>query len=201
MAWSLREYHMLLPWYYAGGRLALGHIGTAVYGNLASPARGLLVYCPYLLVVVVALAWTARRHPERYAALHEWLSVERQRDLLPGSHHDTLAWLALPESNQHRTPRLDLAKFNAFSALHRLQGRPPLLPLVGVFAVVALVSQVPGSLSAVLDALEADNDYLQAGNVFTGDLIETWIDYKRTNEVMPIQLRPHPYEFELYYDI
>ena len=57
-----------------------------------------------------------------------------------------LAWLALPESNQHRTPRLDLAKFNAFSALHRLQGRPPLLPLVGVFAVVALVSQVPGSL-------------------------------------------------------
>ncbi|WP_343631218.1 hypothetical protein [Roseateles sp.] len=44
---------------------------------------------------LVALAWTARRHPERYAALHEWLSVERQRDLLPGSHHDTLAWLAL----------------------------------------------------------------------------------------------------------
>lgn len=57
-----------------------------------------------------------------------------------------LAWFALPESNQHRTPRLALAKFNAFSALHRLQGRPPLLPLVGVFAVVALVSQVPGSL-------------------------------------------------------
>ncbi len=57
-----------------------------------------------------------------------------------------LAWFALPESNQHRTARLDLAKLNAFSALHRLRGRPALLPLVGVFAVVALVSQVPGSL-------------------------------------------------------
>ena len=65
----------------------------------------------------------------------------------------------------------------------------------------ANIPQVPGSLSAVLDALEDDNEYLQAGGVFTADLIETWIDYKRTNEVAPIQLRPHPYEFELYYDI
>jgi glutamine synthetase len=53
----------------------------------------------------------------------------------------------------------------------------------------------------VLDALEADNDYLQAGGVFPADLIETWIDYKRTNEVDPIRLRPHPHEFELYSDI
>jgi glutamine synthetase len=65
----------------------------------------------------------------------------------------------------------------------------------------ANIPQVPGSLTAVLDALEEDNEYLQAGGVFTADLIETWIDYKRTNEVAPIQLRPHPYEFELYYDI
>ena len=39
------------------------------------------------------------------------------------------------------------------------------------------------------------------GNVFTDDLIETWIDYKRVNEVDPIRLRPHPHEFEMYYDI
>jgi DHA1 family tetracycline resistance protein-like MFS transporter len=57
-----------------------------------------------------------------------------------------MAWRALPESNQNRTAHLDPRKFNAFSALHRLSGRPPLLPLAGVFAVVALVSQVPGSL-------------------------------------------------------
>jgi len=57
-----------------------------------------------------------------------------------------MAWVALPESNQNRTARLDLSKFNAFSALHRLPGRPPLLPLVGVFAVIVLVSQVPAAL-------------------------------------------------------
>ncbi len=65
----------------------------------------------------------------------------------------------------------------------------------------ASIPQVPSSLPAVLDALEADNDYLTAGDVFPVDLIETWVDYKRTNEVDPIRLRPHPHEFELYYDI
>ncbi|WP_407343895.1 type I glutamate--ammonia ligase [Pengzhenrongella phosphoraccumulans] len=64
----------------------------------------------------------------------------------------------------------------------------------------AAIAQVPGSLGEVLDALEADHDYLTAGNVFTPDLISTWIDYKRTQEIDPIRLRPHPHEFELYYD-
>jgi glutamine synthetase len=66
---------------------------------------------------------------------------------------------------------------------------------------LANIPQVPGSLSEVLDELEKDNEYLQAGGVFPQDLIETWIDYKRTNEVDPIRLRPHPHEFEMYYDI
>jgi glutamine synthetase len=66
---------------------------------------------------------------------------------------------------------------------------------------MAEIDQVPTSLGAVLDALEADHDFLTVGNVFTPDLIETWIDYKRTNEIAPVQLRPHPHEFELYYDI
>ena len=57
-----------------------------------------------------------------------------------------MAWRMLPESNQHRTARLDASKLNAFSALHRLQGRAALLPLVGVFAVIALASQAPASL-------------------------------------------------------
>lgn len=65
----------------------------------------------------------------------------------------------------------------------------------------AQIAQVPGSLSEVLDALEADHDYLTAGNVFTPDLIRTWIDYKRSAEIDPIRLRPHPHEFELYYDV
>ncbi|MDJ0383274.1 type I glutamate--ammonia ligase [Streptomyces sp. G-G2] len=65
----------------------------------------------------------------------------------------------------------------------------------------ASVPQVPTSLDAVLKALEDDNEYLQAGGVFTSDLIETWIDYKRTHEIAPIALRPHPHEFELYFDL
>jgi glutamine synthetase len=63
------------------------------------------------------------------------------------------------------------------------------------------IDTVPATLPAVMDALEADHDFLLEGGVFTPDLIETWIDYKRTNEIAPIALRPHPHEFELYYDI
>ncbi|MEY3407150.1 MAG: hypothetical protein RL038_211 [Actinomycetota bacterium] len=65
----------------------------------------------------------------------------------------------------------------------------------------AAIPQVPGTLSEVLDALEADHDYLLEGGVFTADLIETWVEYKRKAEVDYVRLRPHPAEFELYYDI
>jgi len=53
----------------------------------------------------------------------------------------------------------------------------------------------------VLAALAADHDYLLEGDVFTNDLIETWIEWKTLNEVDPIRFRPHPHEFEMYYDI
>ncbi len=65
----------------------------------------------------------------------------------------------------------------------------------------AKVKQVPGSLTAVLEALEADHEFLLKGDVFTGDLLDAYITYKRTAEVDPIRMRPHPYEFTLYYDI
>jgi len=65
----------------------------------------------------------------------------------------------------------------------------------------AQIEQLPDSLPKALEALEADHDYLTEGDVFTRDLIETWIDYKRTNEIDPLRLRPHPHEFELYYDL
>jgi glutamine synthetase len=64
----------------------------------------------------------------------------------------------------------------------------------------AAIPQVPGSLAAVLEALEEDNDYLTEGDVFTEDLIQTWIEYKRTKEIDPLRFRPHPHEFEMYYD-
>ena len=65
----------------------------------------------------------------------------------------------------------------------------------------AEIRQVPGSLPEVLIALEEDHDYLLEGGVFTKDLIETWIEWKRKNEVDPIRFRPHPHEFEMYFDI
>ena len=63
------------------------------------------------------------------------------------------------------------------------------------------IPQAPTSLTEVINNLEADHDYLLEGGVFTEDLIETWIDIKRTQEIAPVNLRPHPYEFALYYDV
>ena len=63
------------------------------------------------------------------------------------------------------------------------------------------VPSTPSSLGEALEALEADHEFLMKGDVFTEDAIYTWLDYKRENEVDPVRLRPHPYEFALYYDI
>jgi len=65
---------------------------------------------------------------------------------------------------------------------------------------LAKVPSCPASLEASLDAMEKDHEFLTKGNVFTQDVIDTWLDYKRTKECDPVRLRPHPYEFALYYD-
>ena len=65
----------------------------------------------------------------------------------------------------------------------------------------ASVKQVPGDLDEVLNALEADHQWLLEGGVFTQDVIDTWIEYKRIEERDAVRLRPHPYEFSLYFDI
>jgi glutamine synthetase len=65
---------------------------------------------------------------------------------------------------------------------------------------LAKYPKVPESLEKALDALEEDHEFLTKGGVITEDVIKTWIDYKRKNEVKEIMLRPHPYEFFLYYD-
>ena len=63
------------------------------------------------------------------------------------------------------------------------------------------IPQVPGSLEGALAALEADHQFLLEGNVFTEDLIQTWIEYKRETEILPAALRPHPFEYELYFGV
>ena len=64
----------------------------------------------------------------------------------------------------------------------------------------AKIRQTPGSLDEVLQALEQDHEFLLLGDVFTRDVIEVWLEYKRLREVDGVRLRPHPYEFFLYFD-
>ena len=66
---------------------------------------------------------------------------------------------------------------------------------------LANIPQMPGTLEDAMDALEADHEFLLKGNVFTQDAITKWIQYKRENEIDALRLRPHPYEFFMYYDI
>lgn len=65
----------------------------------------------------------------------------------------------------------------------------------------AKVKSTPGSLGEVLDALEKDHDWLLVGDVFTPDMLETWITYKRDRELAPVNLRPVPHELFLYLDL
>jgi glutamine synthetase len=66
---------------------------------------------------------------------------------------------------------------------------------------LAKIKSVPGSLGEALNALEDDHEFLLKGGVFTPDIIETWLDYKRQTEVIPVALRPTPQEYVLYYDV
>jgi glutamine synthetase len=68
-------------------------------------------------------------------------------------------------------------------------------------AELSKVPSVPGSLEGALEALENDHEFLTKGDVFTQDALEMWIEFKRTREIDPVRLRPHPYEFKLYFDI
>ena len=65
----------------------------------------------------------------------------------------------------------------------------------------ANIPQTPTQLADVIDRLESDHEYLTEGGVFTPDLIETWIAFKREREIEPVNIRPHPYEFALYFDV
>ena len=65
----------------------------------------------------------------------------------------------------------------------------------------AAVPLTPASREEAMDALEADHDFLLKGDVFTEDVIEAWISYKREEEIDALRLRPHPHEFAMYYDM
>jgi glutamine synthetase len=113
---------------------------------------------------------------------------------------------------EFRTPDPSCNPYLAFPAMlmagldgvrNKIEPPPPiekdLYELSG--AEAKKIKSMPGSLDQALDALERDHDFLLKGDVFTPDVIETWISYKRKKEVDPVRLRPHPHEFALYFDI
>jgi len=67
-------------------------------------------------------------------------------------------------------------------------------------AELAKYRHTPGSLAEAINALEKDHKFLTAGDVFTDDLVEMWVKWKREEELAEMALRPHPYEFHMYYD-
>jgi len=66
---------------------------------------------------------------------------------------------------------------------------------------LAKVPNTPGSLEEALNCLEEDHEFLLKGEVFTSEVINTWIEYKRKREADAVRLRPHPHEFYLYFDM
>ncbi len=113
---------------------------------------------------------------------------------------------------EYRTPDASCNPYLAFSALmmagldgilNKLDPGDPLDKDIYDLSPEELknIPSAPGSLEAALNALERDHDFLLKGDVFTEDVIDAWIDYKMTKEVKPMALRPHPYEFHLYYDV
>ncbi|HHW13663.1 MAG TPA: type I glutamate--ammonia ligase [Firmicutes bacterium] len=111
---------------------------------------------------------------------------------------------------EFRPPDPSANPYLAFAALlmagldgiqNRIDPGPPTDTNLYELGPEAKIPSLPGTLEGALDALEADKDFLLKGGVFTEDLLQTWIDYKRTKEVEAVRMRPHPYEFALYYDI
>ena len=68
-------------------------------------------------------------------------------------------------------------------------------------AELSKIPSLPGSLDESLKALEADQEFLLQGNVFTTEFISRWINYKREREIQPLRFRPHPLEFSMYFDV
>ena len=171
---------------------------------------GLLKHTPALLAFIAPTTNSYRRLVPGYEAPVNLVYSERNRSAcirIP-------TFLSSPEARrlEYRVPDPSCNPYLAFAAMlmagldgviNKVDPGPP--TDVNLYALTpeeaAKVKQVPGSLEEVLNELEKDYEFLLRGDVFTKDLIETWLDYKRDSEVDPMRLRPHPYEFYLYFDV
>jgi len=184
------------------------------YGGISDTARwyigGLLQHAPALCALIAPTTSSYRRLVPGYEAPINLVYSQRNRS----------ACVRIPlyspsekaKRLEFRTPDPSCNGYLAFSAMlmagldgieNKIEPPDPmdknLYDLPPEEAIK--VRQVPGSLEESLNAFEADHEFLMKGGVFTKDVIETWLSYKREAELDPIRLRPHPYEFALYYDI
>jgi glutamine synthetase len=186
----------------------------AGYAGLSDLARyyigGLLAHAPAILAFAAPTTNSYRRLVPGYEAPVNLVMSQRNRSAcarIP-------VYSRSPKAKrvEFRPPDPSANPYLAFSAMlmagldgvrNKIEPPPPIdkdlyeLPP----EEAANVALVPNSLDAALAALENDHDFLLEGGVFTPDVIETWLDYKRTRELDAVRLRPHPWEFHLYYDI
>ncbi|MGH3006390.1 MAG: type I glutamate--ammonia ligase [Gaiellaceae bacterium] len=179
------------------------------YAGLSQLARayvgGLLMHAPALLAFCAPTTNSYRRLVPGYEAPVNLVYSKRNRSAairIP-MYSDS----AKAKRIEFRCPDAAANPYLAFAAMLMAgldgieKGLDPGEPAdFDLFEREAPVAQVPGSLAEALDALEHDHEFLLRGGVFSEDLVRTWIDYKRENEVDVVALRPHPAEFALYYD-
>jgi glutamine synthetase len=184
------------------------------YGMLSDTARhyigGLLAHAPALLALAAPTTNSYRRLVPGYEAPINLVYSQRNRSAcvrIP-------TYTDSPRARriEFRPPDPSANPYLAFSAMLmagldgvRREIEPPVPIDQDLYELDAserqAVKSTPGSLAEVLAALERDHDFLLEGDVFTEDLIHTWIAYKREHEVEPVNLRPHPFEFFLYHDV
>jgi len=184
------------------------------YGQLSDLARyyigGLLKHTPALLAICAPTTNSYKRLVPGYEAPVNLVYSQRNRSAavrIP-------VYLKSPKAKriEFRCPDPSCNPYLAFAAMlmagldgiqNRIDPGPPIdKDLYNLPPEEAeQVKSTPGSLAESLAALEEDHEFLLRGDVFTPDVIRTWINYKRERELEPLNLRPHPYEFYLYYDL
>jgi glutamine synthetase len=187
---------------------------TAGYAGLSDTAKyyigGLLKHAPALLAIVAPTTNSYRRLVPGFEAPVKLAYSQRNRSAV--CRIPTYSKSPKAKRIEFRAPDPAANPYLTFAALllagldgiqNRIDpGAPADKDLYELPPEEAkLIKEVPGSLDAVLKALEADHEFLLKGDVFTTDLIESYISYKYDTEVDPMRMRPHPYEFSLYYDV
>jgi glutamine synthetase len=183
------------------------------YALLSETARhyigGILLHAPALLAICAPTTNSYRRLVPGFEAPINLVYSQRNRSAAVRIPTDSSS----PKARriEFRAPDPSCNPYLAFAAMLmagidgiKRKIEPPTPLDVDIYELSAEekahIRGTPGSLAESLDALEQDNSFLLTGNVFTEDLVATYLDYKRSRELVQVQLRPHPYEFFLCYD-